>query len=192
MSTTPPGRHPNYCRCPGCRRDIARFESGLLKGDIAGVAILAAIAGIMWVVLAPLRIWHTIGADGQEHPDTATWIAYGIGGAVIMAALMFFSIRATRETPREAAEKARVREALGIAAAVKDLPPPPASISVTPPGCGHLHAEPLTNRYTATPLAWFCAECDTQLPAEHGHLMRPCCGTPPGTRHTYNCPHRRG
>jgi hypothetical protein len=32
-----------------------------------------------------------------------------------MAALMFFSIRATRETPREAAEKARIAEAVKIA-----------------------------------------------------------------------------
>jgi hypothetical protein len=67
-----------------------------MKADAIGVAALFAVCGIAWIALAPLRIWHTIGADGQEHPDTATWIAYGIGGAVIMAALMFFSIRASR------------------------------------------------------------------------------------------------
>ncbi|MEK7767333.1 MAG: hypothetical protein AAB368_13970, partial [bacterium] len=48
--------------------------------------ILAAIAGIIWIAAAPLRIWHTIGADGQEHPDAATWAAYGAGGAVITLA----------------------------------------------------------------------------------------------------------
>lgn len=75
-------------------RNRTRPAPPLMKADTIGVAALAAVAGIAWIVLAPLRIWHTTGADGQPHPDTATWIAYGTGGAVIMAALMFFSIRA--------------------------------------------------------------------------------------------------
>ena len=181
MSAVPPGRHANWCRCGGCRRDIARSESGLIKFDIAAVAILAAVAGGIWAALAPLRIWHTIGADGQEHPDGATWIAYGISGAVIMGCLMFFSIRASVK----AAGKAPAR----VPATVKDLPSPPASICVTPPACGHPYAEPLTNRFTTVPLAWFCAECDTPLPREFGDARRSCCGTEPGRSHFGNCLH---
>jgi hypothetical protein len=74
-------------------------DSGLIAFDLAAIAILVLIAGITWIVMAPLRIWHTIGADGQQHPDTATWIAYAAGGVVIMAALMFISIRAARKKP---------------------------------------------------------------------------------------------
>ena len=96
----PGSGHPNGCRCKGRRDGIASHESGLLGFDLAAVAILAAIAGITWIVLAPLRIWHVTGSDGQEHPDGATWIAYGTGGAVIMAALMFFSIRASAKAAR--------------------------------------------------------------------------------------------
>jgi hypothetical protein len=191
VSTIPPGRHPNWCRCQGCRRDIARFESGLLKADIAVVAILAAVAGIMWIALAPLRIWHTTGADGQQHPDTATWIAYGIGGAVIMAALMWLSIRATRETPREAAERTRVREALDIAATVKDLPP--AEALRPPPVCLHRNAVKVNSGVPGLNLTYrcWCPACETGLPATFRY---PCCGGEPGTLpgdgHAYNCPHR--
>jgi hypothetical protein len=95
VSTVPPGRHPNWCRCQGCRRDIARFESGLIGFDMIAIAAMFLIVAVIWIVTAPLRIWHVIGSDGQEHPDTATWIAYGISGAVIMGLLMFFSIRAS-------------------------------------------------------------------------------------------------
>jgi hypothetical protein len=70
-----------------------------MKGTFAGIAVIAAIAGIFWVALVPLRIWHTIGADGKQHPDTATWIAYGIGGTVIVVALMLVSIRAANRRP---------------------------------------------------------------------------------------------
>ncbi len=115
MNTIPPGGHPNWCKCQGCRRDIAGFENRALKADAALIAIAAAVAGIAWAVLAPLRIWHTIGADGQQHPDTATWIAYGISGAVILAALMTIGIRVTSEPKARAGEAARIAEALDIA-----------------------------------------------------------------------------
>ena len=108
----PPGQHQNWCRCRGCRADIARFESRALKGDAAAVAVVLLIAGIFWVALAPLRIWHVTGGDGREHPDAATWIAYGTGGAVILAALMFFSIRSPgrRAAAREFADAANDQE----------------------------------------------------------------------------------
>jgi hypothetical protein len=111
----PPGRHPNGCNCRGCRNDIAAFESRALKGDAVAVAVVLVLAGIAWIALAPLRIWHTIGADGKEHPDMATFIAYGVSGGIVLLALMFFSIRASGKGQRRAAEAARVREALTIA-----------------------------------------------------------------------------
>jgi len=73
------------------------------------------------------------------------------------------------------------------------LPPPPGSICVSPPACPHLHA--LTVGSIIDPdeaLAYLCPECDTQLDEEFGHLMRPCCGTAPGSRHLYNCPQAAG
>ncbi len=47
MSTVPPGRHPNWCRCQGCRRDIARFESQQFKGLMIAVLIVVAITLIV-------------------------------------------------------------------------------------------------------------------------------------------------
>jgi len=72
----------------------------LARFDAAAVAGLFLAVAVTWVVMAPLRIWHVTGADGQEHPDMATWIAYGAGGAVIMGVLMFFSIRASAKAAR--------------------------------------------------------------------------------------------
>ena len=77
----------------------------LARFDAAAVAGLFLAVALAWVVLAPLRVWHVTGADGQEHPDTATWIAYGAGGAVIMGGLMFFSIRASAKAARRTGVK---------------------------------------------------------------------------------------
>jgi hypothetical protein len=44
------------------------------------VTVTLVVAGVVWVVRVPLRIWHTTGSDGQMHPVTATWVAYAIGG----------------------------------------------------------------------------------------------------------------
>jgi hypothetical protein len=35
------------------------------------IAVALLFIAVMWIVMAPLRIWHVIGSDGQEHPDTA-------------------------------------------------------------------------------------------------------------------------
>ena len=105
VNSIPPGRHPNWCRCRGCRRDIAAFESGLIGYDMAAVAVALLFIAVMRIVMAPLRIWHVTGSDGQEHPDTATWIAYGTGGAVIVGCLMFFSCRASAKARRAPAVK---------------------------------------------------------------------------------------
>jgi len=91
-----PRSHAYSCRCPACRQAGAYSENLFKGGCLLPVGVCAVAAGVLWLALVPLRIWHTAGADGQQHPDTATWIAYGVGGAVVMAALMFFSIRASR------------------------------------------------------------------------------------------------
>lgn len=100
----PPRSHAYSCRCPACRQATA-YGASMLKMDAALVAAIALIAGIAWIAFAPLRIWHKTGADGQQHPDTATWIAYGISGGVIVLLLMFFSIRAAGKAERERAAR---------------------------------------------------------------------------------------
>ena len=88
----PPRSHAHNCPCPRCVQCRSR---PLWSGAWIWVAIPVA-AGIFWIAAAPLRIWHVTGPDGQQRPDTATWIAYGIGGTLILAALMTVSIRASR------------------------------------------------------------------------------------------------
>jgi hypothetical protein len=96
-----PGQHSPRCRCNACwRANTARTKPGLLAFDLIAVAALFVIAGITWVALAPLRIWHKTGADGQMHPVTATYVAYLAGAVVIVAPLVFFSVRATRRSGR--------------------------------------------------------------------------------------------
>ena len=94
-----PRSHAYSCRCPRCVQSGA-YSVDLSKGAALPVAACAVIGAVVWLVVVPLRIWHTIGADGQQHPDTATWIAYGAGGVVIMGALMFVSIRAASRAGR--------------------------------------------------------------------------------------------
>jgi hypothetical protein len=47
VTGVPPGRHPNWCRCQGCRENIARFESQQFKGTMVAVAVLVAITLIV-------------------------------------------------------------------------------------------------------------------------------------------------
>jgi hypothetical protein len=77
----------------------ARAKPGLIAFDMIAVAALFLIAGAAWVALAPLRIWHKTGADGQMHPVAATYVAYLAGAVVIVAPLVFFSVRAARRRP---------------------------------------------------------------------------------------------
>jgi hypothetical protein len=100
-----------------------------MKGTLAGAAALFAIVGIVWLALAPFRIWHRIGTDGNPHPDPATYIAYGISGAIILAILMFFFIRASAKrrarqpvrTPASVAEAWEAVEESDRGAPRKDL-----------------------------------------------------------------------
>ena len=47
MSSVPPGRHPNWCNCQGCRRNIAEFEARQFRGVMIVVAVLAFIGLII-------------------------------------------------------------------------------------------------------------------------------------------------
>jgi serine/threonine protein kinase len=82
---------------------VARAPSGGGGGWVVGfvlVTVMLVVAGVVWVVRVPLRIWHTTGSDGQMHPVTATWVAYAIGGGLILAAMMTWSIRAVNKDSR--------------------------------------------------------------------------------------------
>ena len=68
--------------------------SGAILIPAAAITVIAALA---WLAQAPLRIWHVTGPDGKQHPDTATWIAYGICAVLVLAAMMAGSIRASRK-----------------------------------------------------------------------------------------------
>lgn len=92
-----PRSHAYSCRCPRCGKPPG---SGLIGYDMAAIAVALLFLAVAWIVMAPLRIWHVMGSDGQEHPDTATWAAYGTGGAVIVGCLVFFSCRASAKARR--------------------------------------------------------------------------------------------
>lgn len=53
----PPGQHPNWCRCAGCRRDVAEFESRQFKGTMA---MAAAVIAISLIIVAAEAIAHAI------------------------------------------------------------------------------------------------------------------------------------
>jgi hypothetical protein len=52
MTSVPPGRHENWCRCQGCRDDIARFESQQFKGTMIAAGVVIAIGLLIWVITA--------------------------------------------------------------------------------------------------------------------------------------------
>jgi len=52
VTGVPPGVHPNWCRCPGCRANIASFESRQFKGVMIGVLVLVAIGLVIAAVHA--------------------------------------------------------------------------------------------------------------------------------------------
>jgi hypothetical protein len=43
MTGVPPGAHPNWCRCPGCRANIACFEARQWHGTLIAAAVIAAL-----------------------------------------------------------------------------------------------------------------------------------------------------
>jgi hypothetical protein len=119
------------------------------------------------------------GSDGQQHPDTATWIAYGCGGTVIMAALMFFSIRSSRRREQAAAK---------VPPATSPAPTLPRrsggqAQGFPPPQCRHPRAVPVRNVLTERLEAWLCPDCDTQLdPGARSAELSPDASWPPVRR----------
>jgi hypothetical protein len=175
-----PRSHAYACRCPRCVASVPRMKNG----DYGILGPLALIAGVVAVTgFWPAMVWH-------GYTDTGGW-RWDIHSTVAVAAywgVIAFAAALAAIGNRPARHAVRPPRGPLNAEALPQSPPPPA----TRPACQHLHAEPLVNRFTAAPLAWFCAECDTQLPAEFGRLARSCCGTKPGGGHLYNCFHRKG
>ena len=142
---------------------------------MAAVAAMFLIAGVLWLVMVPLRVWHVTGADGRQHPDAATWVAYGAGGAAVTGALMFFSIRSARRRERELA--ARRPPA---------MPPEPRRAAVRgfpPPACRHPRAVPVNDLYGQR-VAWLCPDpplgCGAQLdPGARSAELTPDASWPP-------------
>jgi hypothetical protein len=87
--------HAYSCRCSRCQGANA-YGADLSRGLLIPAAACAAIGLIVFVATVPLRIWHVTGSDGKQHPDTSTWIAYGICAVLVLAAMMAGSIRSHR------------------------------------------------------------------------------------------------
>ncbi len=164
----PPRSHAAGCpcdRCAQCRSrpspgsDLIKFDMGCLGVLLAGAAI-SAICG--WVARNGHIILTALPAAGAA--------------ALVIAAVAYLRRRSAR--PPEGRLKAE---------AAPQPPVPLLPVSLRPPPCRHLNAVPV-DLSTGERVAWLCPECGEGLPAESGRLARPCCGTPPGTRHVYNCP----
>ena len=52
MSRIPPGRHPNWCSCAGCRENIRQFEAQQWRGVMIGFAALVVLGLIIMAVRA--------------------------------------------------------------------------------------------------------------------------------------------
>jgi hypothetical protein len=142
----------------------------------------------------PYAVWHGCesggsglsgcGAESEWVWNAQAWVACGIwwGVLILLPALIWLGNRPAkaRRSPRPPRGPLPV-EVL--------RPPPP---SAARPICLHLNAvkvESITD--PAVAVAYWCEACETQLDEAFGHLARSCCGTPPGTRHAYNCPQRQ-
>ena len=163
----PPRSHAYSCRCPRC----AQFNSRPLDSGAWIWIVIPVVAGFFWVLSAPLRIWHTIGADGQEHPDAATYVAYAVPAALIVGLLMFFSIRsANRSRPPKG--RLRVETTAPVSGPPMTSMPPTAAESraMAPAICLHRKAVPVDNLLGGEPWAWLCPKetggCGAELPAD--------------------------
>ena len=133
----------------------------------------------------PVMVWHGEGGPtGTDwrwdiHSTVAEAVYLGVVGFVVLMAWL-----GNRPAGRLRPPKGRLRVE---ATTPEQLAPPPASIIVTPPSCCHLDAVPV-DLSTGERVAWWCEACETQLDEDFGRLVRPCCGSAPGTPHVYNCP----
>ena len=157
-------------------------NSDVAKGCLFPAAIITLIGAAWWLALVPLNIWHKTGADGHQHPVTATYVAYLIGAVAIVAPLMFFSIRSANR--RQAAVR---RAAPASGPPMTSLPPTAAETRrAAPPICLHLGAVKVDSSVQEG-LIWccWCPDCGAELPANWRRL---CCGSEPEAAHVYNCP----
>lgn len=148
-----------------------------------GWGILVPFFLAMIFAIWPYAVWHGCkyggsglsgcGAESEWAWNAQTWAACGIWWG-ILASPFVIALLAGKRRP--------------LPPAVPELRPPPPSVCVPAvPPCYHLDAAPV-DLATGERVAWWCAACETQLPAEFGRLVRPCCGSAPGTPHQHNCP----
>lgn len=152
----------------------------MLKMDAGIVAVLVVIAGLIWVVKEPFRLWHTTGADGHQHPAAGAWAAWSTAAFLIVGFMVAASVSAARD-------KSRPRRARGGVRMLAATPPPP---------CRHPGAVKVENLHDpdGPPWAYWCPDCGTQLDPGTGLPMPDmvpvprCCGAGPGAVHWGNCP----
>lgn len=149
-------------------RPPAQEDWGIAIPFFAGITVIALIG--FW----PAMVWHGYTGTGGWRWDIHSTIAEAVYAGVV-AFIITLAWLGSRPA-RPPAPRGRP---------VVDLPPPP------PPSCQHLDAVPV-DLSTGERVAWWCGECETQLDAFFGRYARSCCGTLPGTRHMYNCPHLKG
>jgi hypothetical protein len=151
-----------------------------------GWGILVPFFLAMIFAIWPYVVWHGCryggsglsgcGAESEWVWNAQTWAACGIWWGILASPFVVAAAGKRRPLPPS----------------VSELRPPPPSVCVpAAPPCYHLDAVPV-DLAGGERVAWWCAGCETQLPAEFGRLARPCCGSAPGTAHQYNCPHRNG
>jgi hypothetical protein len=170
-----PRNHAYSCRCGRCPQSQPG-DWGIIG---PGLLVIGAIAVIgFW----PAMVWHGYGGPTGTawrwdiHSTIAELVYWGTIGFTVF--LCWLGNRPAQRTTRP--PRGRLN--------VEALPPPP--FVVAPPICLHLNAvmvESITDPDKA--VAYWCEACETQLGEDFGYLMRLCCGTPPGARHGYNCPH---
>jgi hypothetical protein len=174
------------------------------RNNGGGVGILlpaAIILGVGWLVLCwPALAWHGYTDTGGWRWDVHSTIACAVWWGIIAAAVVFWVCSKIPVKPAPKAQpdrwwegpeyqRAALKQAAKRPAAEPLLPRPPDT-----PICLHLGAEPVHTLPTALRgpevVAWWCQQCETQLPADFGETRRSCCGTPLGEDHLYNCQYK--
>ncbi len=173
----PPGRHPNWCRCAGCRRDIAEFESRQFKGTV-GVA--AAVIAFALLGFWPAIVWHGQNDMGGWRWDVNSTIACSIWWGVLLSPFLAAGIAGARKKRllRPVRPPTAVAEALSIADAIGEQP-----VQQDPSPCRHPRAVPVTD-VLGERVAWLCPDppqgCGAQLdPGERSAELSPHAGWPP-------------
>jgi len=176
----PPRSHTASCLCPRCVqcRNRPSPSSGLIAFDFGCLTVILAIAGIGALIKF---LAHMPGFLSRLTAET--WLTIGVcAGALVL--IGFVARAASTRAVRPPKGRLRVE-------ATPQPPSPSLPVAPQPPPCYHLNAVPV-DLSNGERVAWLCPYppdgCGEALPGDFGHLVRPCCGTPPGTGHFYNCP----